>query len=98
MVNNKINKGDSWTPILNTLICNTSISDKAFRVLVFMLSKPTNWKFNKINIQKELNLSPKVLQRVLSELRKSKFISMKKTKSKEGVFNWIYKVSNSNIY
>lgn len=82
------NLKEKFTTLPNEAITDTRICPGAFRVLSYLFSKPSSWKVNNSDIQKQLNISTgETMAKYWKELIKTGWLSRTKKKSKTGKFN-----------
>lgn len=84
----------SFTQVDNKIPENKNLSWKAKGILIYLLSRPDNWEFNKSDIIKRATDGGHSTDSGLEELKKYGYLKIKKTKDKEGKFNgWIWIVN-----
>jgi len=91
---------DNFTQIPNSIILDTKISDKSFRVLAYLLSKDTGWNVYNKDIQSKLNIKQSsTISKCWKELESAGYITRERVKSKDGLFlgGYIYHISNQPI-
>lgn len=70
------NKPESdFTQLPNLLILDTTISAKAFKILVYLWSLPDNWAVNNTDVAKKLKISKEMLAKYWKELIKTGWIT-----------------------
>lgn len=67
ILKNKLSK--DFTMIPNWIISDERISNNAFRLLVYLYSRPTNWNVNQVNIAKEFDVGRSTVNVWISELK-----------------------------
>lgn len=78
------NKG--FTIIQNEIINSGKISLKALGLLLFLKSKPTDWKFSVLKIMQEVKEGFTAVNSALQELEKANLIERKRTHNEKGQF------------
>lgn len=86
-------RSNKFSKIDNNLIAYMDLSNTAFRVGCSMISKPPNWQFNVVAMQKELKMSSRTLARAFSELKEIGLLTTTKIKVSENKYTWIYKIN-----
>lgn len=96
MIHRTKKKKGSFLQIDKNIISDNEISLKAKMVLIYMLSFPDDWKFNKTKIKKDLNIGNQSLESILLELRNTGYLVMKQTQSGGG-YVWEYQVYEEKL-
>jgi len=77
---------EKYSQIPNELVVDLSISAGALRVLIYLFTKPDDWKVYNKDIQKQLNISDKTLSKYWKELLASKWLRRTKRPPTDGKF------------
>ena len=96
IVKNKIK--DNFTIIPNEIIYNEKISNNAFRLLVYLWSKPSDWKVNQKNVAKDFDVHINSIKKWIKELKECGYLNILKRnvgQSFEYVYELIYEVHYS---
>lgn len=64
--------------IPNSIIYDENISSNAFRLLVYLWSKPDKWQVNQNNIAKDLNVHLNTIKNWIKELKELNYLEIKK--------------------
>lgn len=85
IIQNKLESG--FTRIPNSVI-NADISAGAFRVYVYMISKPNGWKINNADVCLQLQIKRKeTIAKYWKELIDAKLVSRKRGDKTSGFYN-----------
>lgn len=77
---------DGFTVINNSLLRDTSLSDGAVRLLLYMLSMSDDWTFSTKMLSKTFNVAESTIVSRVTELKKAGFIKTKKNVDARGHF------------
>lgn len=78
----KVKKLDvPYTQVPNVLLSDNSLSAIAKALWAYMQSKPDNWQFSSVRIQKDFKEGRKPIQKALTELEESGYLTRKKLKN-----------------
>lgn len=89
-----------YSQIPNDLITDLSLSSGALRVILYLFTKPDNWKVYNKDIEKNLNISDKTLARYWKELLSSKWLRREREKDENGKFiggGYVYEIGNFTV-
>jgi len=75
-----------FTQINNNVICDADLSDTAFRVLCYCLSKPANWRVYNADIIKRFGYSDYKFKRAMRELKSRGFVLREQERLPDGTF------------
>ena len=81
-----------YTTVDNYFVNDSNLSLKGKGMLLFMLSKPDDWKFNYKNFDKTLPEGRRSIQSAIKELRELKYLKMERIKDENNKYDWIYYV------
>src|SRR5574344_26122 len=81
-----------YTTVDNYCVNDSNLSLKGKGMLLFMLSKPDDWKFNYKNFDKTLPEGRRSIQSAIKELRELKYLKMERIKDENNKYDWIYYV------
>ena len=81
---------EKYSQIPNDLIIDMSISAGAFRVILYLFSKPDNWNVYNKDICKQLEISEQTLSKYWKSLLKSRWLRRERLTSKDGKFTGGY--------
>ena len=97
LTRNKVKQ--KFTQIVNDSIIDINLSDGAFRVLCYLLSKPDGWQINNVDVQKQLNIGdPHTMSRYWKQLIVSGWVSRERRRHKGkliGGFEYHLNVDNT---
>ena len=68
----------NYTMIPNSIIYDINISSNAFRLLVYLWSKPDKWQVNQNNIAKDLDVHLNTIKNWIKELKELNYLEIKK--------------------
>ncbi len=88
-------KERKYTTIDNTIINDKRADCSCKGFLLFMLSKPDNWKFNFKNFQAELSEGRKAISSIIKKLGSLGYLNRVMTKDNKGYWDWIYYFSKT---
>ena len=88
-----------YTTVDNYFVNDKNLSLKGKGLLLYMLSKPDDWKFNYKSFLKELPEGEKSIRNTLRELKTLNYLKMERFKDENNKYEWIYTISEkpSNI-
>lgn len=95
IIKNKLK--DNFTMIPNEIINNENISNNAFRLLVYLWSKPTKWEVNQKNIAADFNVHISSIKKWVKELKEYGYIKVIKS-NKGQSFKYIYELTHDGHY
>ena len=80
----------NYVVIRNSLACNKKLTFEARGLLLYLLSKPTDWEVNKKDlIEQSPSAKDYAVARILKELEREKYIFRKKYQNELGRWEWI---------
>ena len=79
-----------YTTVDNYFIDDINLSLKGKGLLLFMLSKPDEWKFNYKNFIKSLPEGEKSIRSAIKELETLKYLKRERIKDEKNYYDWIY--------
>lgn len=71
-------QGGKFTQVDNRIIYNKNLSINAKTVMIYMLSKPDDWRFYTTVIEEDLTIGRKTLNKALNELEENGYIKREK--------------------
>ena len=86
-----------YTTVDNYFVNDHNLSLKGKGLLLYMLSKPDDWKFNYKSFMKELPEGEKSIRSTLKELKNLKYLKMERFKDENNRYEWIYTVSEKPV-
>ena len=75
----------NFSQIPNDLVTDTTISAGELRVLLYLFTKPDNWKVYNADVCKNLNISEKTLTKYWKSLTKSRWLRRERAKDENGL-------------
>lgn len=82
-----------FTQISNTIIEDNTLSYRAKGILLYLLSKPKNWKFNEVDIVKHSSDGKKSISTGIKELITKGYVKRAKSKDKSGKWSgYLYEI------
>ncbi len=83
----KISISDSYTKIPNILVSNQDLSDKEFRLLCYLFSRPDDWQINNNDVMRRLKIkSPHTLAKCWKSLEAKGYLLRHRKEMKRGKF------------
>jgi len=86
---------ENFTQIPNHIIVS-NLSNEAFRLLVYLYSKPDDWKIYQGSIRKEFGVSRQSVNKWFKELKAKGFISIKQ-RTLQGKFDYVYRLMDGTV-
>lgn len=83
-----------YTQLDNYSINDKRLSLKGKGMLLYMMSKPNEWKFNYKSFKYDLKESRDSIQSVIKELKELKYLEMRQFKNIYGRWEWNYTISD----
>lgn len=83
-------KHDNFTVVNNYFIEDINLKPDCKGILLYMLSKPDDWKFNYTNFTKSLGIGEKAVRTLLKKLEKYKYLKRDRLRDKNGQYEWNY--------
>jgi hypothetical protein len=83
-------KKNGFTQISNILIEDSRLSWKAKGILMYLMSRPDNWKVNKTDLQKKAVEGRDSVQSGLDELKELGYLHIYQKNNENGQFNYIW--------
>lgn len=95
---NFTNELNNYQQIPRSLVFDTSMTDRARFVFVYMASKPDDWDFYMSNMSKELGYSQETLRKYISELINAGWLTRHEQENNHGMFgNFTYTLHAQKI-
>lgn len=95
---NFTNELNNYQQIPRSLVFDTSMTDRARFVFVYMASKPDGWDFYMSNMSKELGYSQETLRKYISELISAGWLTRHEQENNHGMFgNFTYTLHAQKI-
>lgn len=88
-------KERQYTTIDNTIINDKRADCSCKGFLLFMLSKPDDWKFNYKNFEAELPEGRRAISTMIKKLEQLGYLKRTRVNSKNGYWDWIYYISET---
>ena len=79
-----------YTTVDNYFVNDSNLSLKGKGMLLFMLSKPDDWKFNFINFQKSLGIGQKAVRSLVNKLEQLKYLKRERIRDEFGHYELNY--------
>lgn len=83
-------KNNKFTTVNNFFIDDTRLKLEGKGFLLFMLSKPDDWKFNFTNFKKSLGIGDKAIRTIIKMLEDLKYLKRERIQDKNGHYEWNY--------
>ena len=83
-------KTGNFTTVNNYFINDPNLKPDGKGFLLFMLSKPDDWKFNFINFQKSLGIGQKAVRSLVNKLEQLKYLKRERIRDEFGHYEWNY--------
>lgn len=83
-------KNNKFTTVNNFFIDDTRLRLEGKGFLLFMLSKPDDWKFNFTNFKKSLGIGDKAIRSIIKTLEDLKYLKRERIQDKNGHYEWNY--------
>ena len=82
----------SYTTVDNYIINDKNLSLKGKGLILYMLSKPDDWKFSYKSFVKDLPEGEKSIRSALNELKNLKYLKMERFKDENNRYEWVYTI------
>lgn len=86
------NKNKNYTIVDNYFIDDINLKPAGKGMLLFMLRKPDDWRFNYKNFEKELGIGNKAIRTLIKNLEELKYLKRERVIGENGQYKWIYYV------
>ena len=86
------NKNKNYTIVDNYFIDDINLKLAGKGMLLFMLRKPDDWRFNYKNFEKELGIGKKAIRTLIKNLEELKYLKRERVIGENGHYKWIYYV------
>ena len=86
------NKNKNYTIVDNYFIDDINLKPSGKGILLFMLRKPDDWRFNYKNFEKELGIGKKAIRTLIKNLEELKYLKRERIIGENGHYKWIYYV------
>ena len=86
------NKNKNYTIVDNYFIDDINLKPAGKGMLLFMLRKPDDWRFNYKNFEKELGIGKKAIRTLIKNLEELKYLKRERVIGENGHYKWIYYV------
>ena len=83
-------KNNKFTTVNNFFIDDARLKLEGKGFLLFMLSKPDDWKFNFTNFKKSLGIGDKAIRSIIKMLEELKYLKRERIQDKNGHYEWNY--------
>ena len=83
-------KTSNFTTVNNYFINDPNLKPDGKGFLLFMLSKPDDWKFNFANFQKSLGIGEKAVRSLVNKLEALKYLKRERIRDEFGHYEWNY--------
>ncbi len=80
----------NFTTVNNYFINDINLKPDGKGFLLFMLSKPDDWKFNYTNFKKSLGIGEKAIRTILKKLEELKYLKRERIRDENGHYEWNY--------
>ena len=77
-------KTENFTTVNNNFINDPNLKPDGKVFLLFMLSKPDDWKFNFINFQKSLGIGQKAVRSLVNKLEQLRYLKREQIRDEFG--------------
>lgn len=81
-----------YTTVDNYIINDKNLSLKGKGLILYMLSKPDDWKFSYKSFTKDLPEGEKSIRSALNELKTLKYLKMERFKDENNRYEWVYTI------
>lgn len=95
IIKNKLK--DNFTIIPNEIISDKNLSNNAFRLLVYLWSKPSDWEVNQKNIAKDFDVHINSVSKWIKELKEIGYINILKRNIGQS-FEYVYELVHDTHY
>lgn len=83
-------KHENFTTIYNYFVNDKNLKPEGKGVLLFMLSKPNDWKFKYENLMAGLGIGEKYLRSIIKHLEELKYLKRTECRGENGHYVWNY--------
>ena len=83
-------KTSNFTTVNNYFINDINLKPDGKGFLLFMLSKPDDWKFNYTNFKRSLGIGEKAIRSILKKLEELKYLKRERIRDENGQYEWNY--------
>lgn len=83
-------KTSNFTTVNNYFINDINLKPDGKGFLLFMLSKPDDWKFNYTNFKRSLGIGEKAIRSILKKLEEFKYLKRERIRDENGQYEWNY--------
>ena len=80
----------NYTTVNNYFINDSHLKPDGKGFLLYMLSKPDDWKFNFANFQKSLGIGEKAVRSLVNKLEALKYLKRERIRDEFGHYEWNY--------
>lgn len=90
-------RSEKYTIVPNALIKDTRLSWEARGLLIYLLSKKSDWTVRKTDLERKSQANDFVVSRILKELEECRYIFREQKQQETGQFEWITYVFDEPI-
>ena len=91
------NKISQYTIIDNKIINDPNLPTRAKGMLLYMMSKPDDWKFNYKSFTHDLHEGEDYIRAMIKELKEAGYLSLERSYDSNGRYEWIYTINEEPI-